>query len=287
MSIKIDRKISKSPLLLKQEGTIPYLAFPNLEKLGFVMHGFSTRLGGVSKGHLSSMNLGFSRGDDPEAVQENYQRITKAIGIKVESLVLSHQTHTTNIKTVSKKDCGKGILRPRGYTDIDGLVTNDPEVTLVTFYADCVPLLFVDPVKRVIASAHSGWRGTVSKIGREAVLKMQQEFGSCPKDIVAAIGPSICQDCYEVSEEVREAFLGEFPESVIETCFQNKENKKYQLDLWKANRFVLEEAGVNPANIAVTDICTCCNPELLYSHRASKGLRGNMAAFLCYRKPIT
>lgn len=278
------RKEAKSPLLVKNMNEVPYLAFPELEKLEMIKHGFSTRLGGVSKAHLSSMNLGFSRGDDKDAVLENYRRITKAIGVDYEGLVLSHQTHTTNIKLVTIEDRGKGILKPRDFTDIDGLITNVPGITLVTFYADCVPILFVDPVKKVIASSHSGWRGTVKKIGKHTVERMKAEYGCNPRDLIVGIGPSICKDCYEVSEEVIEAFHAEFQTNLCETFYDKKENGKYQLDLWEANRLILEEAGVLRENISTTDICTCCNGNLMFSHRASQGLRGNLAAFLSIRE---
>lgn len=264
--------------LINQE--VPYLSFENIDNTNLVKHGFSTRLGGVSKGHLSSMNLSFTRGDEVENVFENYKRITKAMDIEYNSLVLSQQTHTTNIKVVTQEDKGKGLIRERDYSDIDGFITNERGVTLVTFYADCVPLLFVDPVKQVIGSSHSGWRGTVNKMGKVTVEKMKEYYGTNPADVIAAIGPSICQDCYEVSEEVIEEFRRNFRPELIKNICYKKDNGKYQLDLWKANQYVLLEAGLRNENIEVTNICTCCNQELLFSHRASNGKRGNLAAFI-------
>lgn len=274
------RKGTKKVLLEHCVNGVTYLTFPSIDRIDGVTHGFSTRLGGVSKEHLASMNLSFSRGDQEENVRENFARIAKAIGFSPEDLVFSDQTHTTNVRVVTEEDRGKGFTRKRDYTDVDGMVTNVPGLVLATFFADCVPLYFVDPVKRVIGLSHSGWRGTVGKIGKVTVETMQREYQSRPQDIIAAIGPSICQDCYEVSEDVTEEFCSHFEPRWHKELFYRKENGKYQLNLWKANEIIMKEAGILPEHIEVTDICTCCNPQLLYSHRASKGRRGNLAAFL-------
>ncbi len=170
---------------------------------------------------------------------------------------------------------------PRDYTDIDGLLTDEPGLVLATFYADCVPLYFVDVKKRAIALAHSGWRGTVARMGRCVTDKMKEVYGTDPADIVAAVGPSICQECYEVSEDVADAFAQEFRrQGQADEILQSKGGGKYQLDLWRANEIVLKEAGIPAERIQVTDICTCHNSEYLFSHRASKGRRGNLGAFM-------
>lgn len=265
---------------------VPFLQYPILNDIGIVCHGVSTRLGGVSEGIFSSMNLSFTRGDITEHVQENYRRMASVVGVRPEKMVCSQQTHTTNVRIVTAEDAGKGVTRERDYTDVDGLVTNVPGICLVTFYADCVPLLFVDPVKRVIASSHSGWRGTVNKIGKVTVETMTGEYGCRPEDIIAAVGPSICQDCYEVSEDVITAFSDAFSENLHKDLFYEKGNGKYQLNLWKANEAVLLEAGIQQKNIAVTNVCTCCNPTLLFSHRASHGKRGNLAVFLALKEEM-
>lgn len=270
------RKDDKEEIKLRTNEGVPYLYFENIENTGFVKHGFSTRLGGVSREHLYSMNLGFKRGDDIENVYENYKRFAAALEIDYNSFVLSYQTHTTNIYKAVSADIGKGLTRDRGYTDVDGLITNEKGVTLTTFYADCVPLLFADTVNKAIGASHSGWRGTVNKMGLKTVQKMTEEYGTNPKDIVAAIGPSICQDCYEVSSDVISEFEKNFSKEIVADICLKKENGKFQLDLWKANKYIMLEAGVLEENISVTNICTCCNSELLYSHRASNGLRGNM-----------
>lgn len=271
-------------LVLQKEKEMVYLTFPMLTDTDVADHLFSTRLGGVSRGHLGTMNLSYTRGDEKSCVDENFKRIGQILGIGVESFVFTDQTHTANVRRVGRADCGKGIVRERDYTDIDGLVTNESGVVLSAFFADCVPLYFIDPVKKAIGLSHSGWKGTVQKIGEVTIKKMQAEFGSNPKDIVAAIGPSICGDCYEVSEDVAEAFREAFAEFSGDgkalPFLQAKGNGKYQLDLWEANRCILLKAGLLPQHISMTDICTCCNPGFLFSHRATDGKRGNLGAFL-------
>lgn len=268
----------------KHANGVPYLYFPALEETGCVVNGFSTRLGGVSRGDWATMNFSFTRGDDPEAVRENYRRMAAALGVDVNRMVLSHQTHTTNVRRVTEEDAGKGVVRERDYTDVDGLITNVPGITLVTFYADCVPLYFVDPVRRAIGLSHSGWRGTVNRMGGVTVEAMGKAFGSDPKDIVACIGPSICRDCYEVGPEVAEAFENAFEPAKHSEILEKKPDGKFLLDLWRANAIVMEEAGILPERIHVTDICTHCNPELLYSHRRTGERRGNLCAFLSLKK---
>lgn len=264
-------------------GEVPFLTYPLFEKTGVVKSAFSTRIGGVSKGCYESMNLSFDRGDDKDAVMENFQRIASAIGTNCHDMVLSRQTHTANVRVVTEEDKGKGIVRERDYTDVDGLVTNVPGICLVTSYADCVPLYFVDPIKKVIGLSHSGWRGTVGKTGKETVRVMKEHFGCDPADILAAVGPSICQDCYEVSGDVIEKFKEAFDEKDWDNLFYRKNNGKYQLDLWKANESVFRESGICKEHIAVTNVCTHCNSKILYSHRETGDKRGNLCAFLALK----
>ena len=258
---------------------LPYLSFSSYEALPYIRHMFTTREGGVSKDIYESLNLSFTRGDDETAVLENYRRVAQALGTSIDHIVTSDQTHTTNVRPVGKEDLGKGITRPRDYKDVDGMITDQPGVLLATFYADCVPLYFVDPVHKAIGLSHSGWRGTVGRMGQATVEAMERSFGSQPKDLLCAIGPSICQDCYEVSRDVAEAFIFAFPTHEKE-ILQAGALGKYQLDLWKANEIVLTEAGVLKEHIDLAGLCTCCNSSILFSHRASKGKRGNLGAFL-------
>ena len=277
---------NKEHIFDEMEGAVPYLSFPMFRDTGLVTDGFSTRLGGVSEGCFSSLNLSFDRGDDRAAVEENFRRMGEALGVRCEDMVLSQQTHTTNIRIVTDEDRGKGITRERDYTDIDGLITNVPGICLVTTYADCVPLYFLDPVKKVIALSHSGWRGTVGKIGKKTVELMHDNFGSDPADILAAVGPSVCQDCYEVSADVIDRFKEVFDRSAWDELFYEKPDGKYQLDLWKANEKIFLEVGIREDHIAVTNVCTHCNSGILYSHRAMGDKRGNLCAFLALKQDM-
>lgn len=251
-----------------------YITFPKFDALG-VKHAFTTRKGGVSEGMYSSFNTGFASGDKKEAVYENFRRLCSQIGVDERRLIFARQTHTANVRVVSGEDIGKGIVKPLDYNDVDGLISNLPGVGLVTQYADCVPLMFFDPVRRVIATSHAGWRGTVKEIGRVTVESMVRQFGCEPADIVAGIGPCIGHCCYEVDSPVFDAF------SAIDyinpyDIFTPADEGKYMLDLKAANKFILMTAGIREENIDISDLCTCCCHEYLHSHRYTGGKRGNL-----------
>ena len=200
----------------------PYLEYPMFRETGIVKHGFSTRIGGVSKGCFSSLNLSFTRGDEEEAVRENFRRIGSAMGIRCEDMVFTHQTHTINVRVVTEADRGCGIVKPRTYSDVDGLVTDIPGNLSGNILCGLCSFVFCGPGKKVIGLSHSGWRGTVGKIGKVTVETMCREFKSRPEDILAAVGPSICQDCYEVSEDVIRQFRKNFPEDCWDALFYQK-----------------------------------------------------------------
>ena len=252
--------------------------FPSLLCDG-VTHGFTTRHGGASKGIFGTVNTSFTRGDDPEAVLENYKRICNALGTDYKKCVVSQQTHTTNIRIVTEDDAGKGIVCERDYTDVDGLITNVKGLTLVTQYADCVGLLFYDPVKKVVATSHAGWRGTAGMIGKKTVEMMQQHFGCNPKDIKAGIAPSIGPCCFEVDQPVYDEFV-KMEGIDLKRIIHNDGNGKYHIDLWETNRQTLVWAGIDPENISVTDLCTKCLHDDFFSHRYTNGQRGNLAALI-------
>ncbi|MBS5544508.1 MAG: peptidoglycan editing factor PgeF [Lachnospiraceae bacterium] len=270
---------------LKERAGVPYFVFPALEEIPWVAHGFSSRWGGVSCKDFSSMNFSVGRGDEPEAVLENFSRMAEALGVERDRMVVSWQTHTDRVRLATEEDEGKGVVRPRDYRDVDGLITNVPGITLVTLYADCVPVYLVDPVKRAIGLCHSGWRGTVQGIGEKTVRKMAEAFGSEPEDLIGCIGPSICADCFEVGPEVAEEFKMAFPAEYHERlCPFYGASGKYHVDLWLANRLVLRRAGLLESKIHATNLCTKCNPQVFFSHRAMGGRRGNMGAFLCMKE---
>lgn len=264
------------------QGLVPYFSFRNLDRIPWIRNAFSTRLGGVSEGIYGSMNLNFTRGDDEEKVRRNYELFGKATGLRPENMVMAKQTHTTNVLRVNESHMGMGIVRERNFDDIDGLITDCPGVVLVTAYADCVPLYFVDTVHKAIGLSHSGWRGTVNNMAGVTVNKMEKEFGTNPADLVAFVGPSICVNCYEVGADVADEFAKAYKSEVFDgiLSIKDEKNMKFRLNLHEANRKNLLNAGLNPDNIMVTDVCTCCNPDILYSHRASRGLRGGLCGFL-------
>ena len=282
--IQWNYKDERQVLCTRERAGVPFLSFKALEETGIVVNGFSTRLGGVSQGKLASMNFSVARGDEPERVMENFSRMAAALGVERDKMVLSWQTHTVHVRRVTGEDAGKGVIRERDYRDVDGLITNVPGITLVTLYADCVPIYLVDPVKKAVGLCHSGWRGTVKGISCETIKAMTAAYGTAPADLTACIGPSICVDCFEVGPEVAEEFLKAFPEAEPETlCPFWKETGKYHVDLWLANELMLKRAGVEAGRIYTTGLCTRCNPKLLFSHRAMGEKRGNLGAFLGLR----
>ena len=262
-----------------QDGDVPIIKFNNLSKLDFVDHAFSTRLGGVSTGEYFSMNLTHTRNDIPACVDRNFEIIAQRLGVSTSDMVYAKQTHTTNVLAVDKSRAGMGVTRERNFDNIDGLITNEPGVVLVTSYADCVPVFFADPVAHAIGLSHSGWRGTVGNISKSTIELMCSEYGCKRDNIICFIGPSICRDCYEIGEDVAKEFATVYSDDKVLTKSEITAGK-YYLDLHRANYLNLINSGIPDKNIGITDICTCCNPDILYSHRASKGRRGGLCGFL-------
>lgn len=270
--------VNSTVMTLKGEST-PYLTFNALNEIPFIRHAFSTRLGGVSKGVCNSMNLAFGRGDDRETVLKNYRLLCDSVGFEYESLCASVQVHEAVVKTVNESHRGHGILKERQFSSADALITDSKAVTLVTYYADCTPIFFVDTVTHAIGLAHAGRRGTVAKIAVNTVSQMQKSFGTRPEDLICAIGPVIGECCYEIDGDCAEQFKnsGRIDASKVLTY---KGNNKYMANLALANKLLLMSAGVAEKNITISDLCTRCNSRLLWSHRATKGQRGTMAAFM-------
>ncbi len=273
---------------VKGSKDVPLLTFKNLDKISFIKHAFSTRMGGVSSDIYSTMNFKEDGHDTNDNIRENYRRIAGALGCDVKKMVRSQLCHGTRVHEVQEEDFGVGALAKSTLLDYDGLITNIPGVTLVATFADCVPLYFVDEVHQAIGLAHSGWRGTVDRIVWSMLEAMQKAYGTKPEEVRIAIGPCICGECYEVGVELRDAFSKDFSGTIEwetgilfdEICKKSKNPEKYQLDLRLANMQSFIKAGVPREQIEVSDICTCCNPDIIFSHRYTKGLRGASAAFL-------
>ena len=238
-------------------------------------HGFTTRLGGVSEGILSSLNIGMHRGDKPENVAENYRRLGESMGFSPEKLVLANQIHTDIVRVVTEKDC-LGSLSHRDYPECDGLVTNTRGVALVVFTADCTPILLHDPVTDAVGAVHAGWRGTALGIVKNAVDTMVSAFGCKPSDICAAIGPNIGTCCFETDKDVPEAMLSALGEDA--NPFIRQRGDKFHVDLKQINALWLQRAGVT--NIEISTHCTACQPDLFWSHRVTKGERGSQGAII-------
>lgn len=258
---------------LNKKSGVSYYTIPSFEATGLVRHGFSTREGGVSTGCYSSMNLRFNCDDTRENVLKNYEIIADTLGMDYKRLVLSKQVHEDVIHTASEADCGNGITRENAFESVDALITADKNIPLVTLFADCVPLFFLDRRLGIIALAHSGWKGTVKRIGQKTIQKMKNDYGSRAEDILTAIGPSIQEDHFEVGDEVAEIFIREFG---ADTAV--KYGEKYHVNMQKAIKKQFEDEGIT--NIDDCGICTYCNSELLFSHRKTNGKRGNLGAFL-------
>ena len=240
-------------------------------------HGFTTRLGGVSTGYLSSLNLGENRGDTPENVRENYRRLAEALGYDPARMAYTLQVHGNEVRQVTEADC-RELYSPRQYT-ADGLVTRTPGLALICYTADCVPVLLCDGAQGVIGAIHCGWRSSVADILGRAVDSMRA-LGARPETLCAAIGPAIGFCCFEVGAEVVEAAeawigpLGPLVRPHPET------RGKYFLDLRTANARRLEQLGLLPEHIAVSGACTMCAPETYWSHRYTRGKRGAQGAVI-------
>lgn len=255
-----------------------YLKIDSFSKFAVEAY-FTTRIGGISSGAYDSLNLGLHVGDKRENVLKNREKLANSIGVKARSFVAAEQVHGGDTYIVEEKDQGAGAL---DYQDsipgVDALITAKKGLPLISFYADCVPLFFLDPVKRVVALAHAGWRGTVKKIGRQTVLQMNKYFSSKPGDIIVAVGPSISRDYYEVNDRVIEEFERAFSGYKEFIVYRGKE--RYLLDLWQANVLPLEELGIDKDNIFISNLCTFQNAQYFYSYRREEGKTGRMASII-------
>lgn len=260
------------------------VTFEHFNQYKNLSHCFTTRIGGHSNGVFTSLNMGFGRGDEYDLVMKNYQLVAGQLGMDISQMVLSNQVHGDTIMRVGKKDMGKGILFESDLLGVDGFLTNEKGVGLTLFFADCVPLYFFDPNHEVVAMAHAGWKGTVLQVGKKMIERMALEFGTRPQDIIAGIGPSICGDCYEVSLDVKKQFDLSFNDDIIAQVVKNGvSDEKFMIDLKRTNRLLMEEAGVLPSNIEVSNLCTKCHKDLFFSHRVMGQERGSQVGIMVLR----
>ena len=251
------------------------LVFLTSPLLSGVRHAFSTRKGGVSVPPWDSLNLGPSRGDDPAAVAENYRRFCGAVGLDEKRVVLSKQVHETTVRVCTAYDAGKGLWRERGYT-ADALITNEPELPLVVFSADCGILLLHDPVTGSVGAVHAGWRGCAGGIVEKAVAAMASEYGAKPANILAAIGPCIGKCCFETDWDVPQAMLDALGPKALTAITQK--GAKYYVDNKFCNALWLQRSGIGVLDISPD--CTMCRPDRYWSHRAHGDRRGSQAGII-------
>ncbi len=256
-----------------------WMTADNLDYFSNVRHAFTTREGGVSEGIYSSLNLGFSRGDEPEKVEENYRLICSAIGIDPMSIVATRQIHSDIVRRVGTADKRERLSDPVPY-EADALITDERGVTLAVFIADCIPVLLYAEDSEAIGAVHAGWRGTVADIAGKTVDALCREFGGKPENVYAAIGEGIGVCCFETGLEVYEAVKALGLECPIETLAVDDNNGKYHVDLKEVNRQLLMRAGVPDANIVISSECTRCSCDKYWSHRATNGERGTQAALI-------
>lgn len=240
-------------------------------------HGFTTRLGGVSSGHLASMNLGVHRGDDPNNVSQNYRILGEAIGFDPKKAVCSVQVHRDDIFAAKESDWGKGLYSTPEY-EADGLITNVPGTALFVYSADCGTILLEDTVSGAVGACHAGWRGTALGIAEKTVREMVRVYGCNPKNIHAALGPCISRGCFETDRDVPDAMwnaLGADADAAI-----TQKGVKYHVDLKKINEIFLLRAGILPEHIDISPLCTACAPETFWSARRHGNDRGSLGAVI-------
>lgn len=249
-----------------------------------LIHAVSSRHGGFSTGEFSSLNLGLHVNDNPDTVWKNRAAFCELLGVDAEKMITCQQVHGDNIVRVAAEDAGRGKkVYSDAIPDTDALITNEKQLPIMLFFADCTPILIADPVAGAIGVAHGGWKGTVAGIAMKTVEAMVKEFGSNPADMVAGIGPAVGPCCYEVSEDVADKFSAAFPDMTEKILLSTGNAGKYKLNLWKCNELQLLKAGLKQENVEVAGLCTSCNSQRFFSYRADKGKTGRIGALLCLR----
>jgi len=266
--------------LLQPQGDLHFYTIPAFTAAKLVAHGFTTRHGGISRRPYESLNLAYHVGDDPEHVTANRKTVAAALGFNPEHLVTAEQVHSDRILAVTAEHTGRGAIDySSAIPATDALITDLPGVPIATFYADCVPVFVLDPVRKAIGLAHAGWKGTVLKIAQKTVHRMSEIYGTYAADCLIGIAPSIGPCCYEVDNTVYNKFANSWQEDPLKFLMP-AEPGKWRLDLWTANLNQLLEVGVRQENVDISRICTCCNPKTLFSHRGENGRTGRMGAYM-------
>jgi len=252
-----------------------------VDQFPFLTAGFTSRIGGISQPPYNSLNMGLHVGDNAEDVALNRSLLANAIGVPFEACTFAEQVHGSQVSIVSQAERGKGRLdHEDSIRQVDALITAEPNTCLCVMYADCVPLYFVDPIKQVIAVSHAGWKGTAQDIAGNTVQMMKETYGCNPANILAAIGPSIGQCCYEVNQDV----VNKMAASVIPVVQPSNNSGKFMLNLQEINRLLMQKAGIVSSNIEISKLCTSCHTDQFYSYRAEGGTTGRMIAWLAIKR---
>lgn len=263
-------------------GGISCICFDHFTETGLIDHAFTTRLGGVSKGPYSSLNWALHVGDDIEAVLENRKRVCSLWGADLGDMVSGQQVHGDVVYTVTEADRGRGASDVNGaIPGSDALITNRPGILLSSYYADCVPVMILDPLKKVISLVHAGWRGTVMRIAATSIKTMSTIFGTNPGDCLVSIAPSIGFCCYEIDRPVIKAFTNQGFN--LEPYIKQSGSDRWKIDLQHINRCSVIEAGVKPDRVTVAELCTSCNPGMFFSFRGQSGRCGRMASLMALK----
>ncbi len=277
MNIKNALKNINTGFTYREKSGVGYYTIPSFDATGIVRHGFTTRLGGISKGPFAALNLSWKRNDGSVETVENYRLACAALGMDIGNIVFSNDEHGRNILRADASFKGRGMGGENPCPKADGLTTNEKNVVLSTMHADCLAIFILDIKNRAAALCHSGWRGTALKVGAAALEKMGLEYGTKPSDCIAAVGPGIASCCFEVDAPVAEKFTEAYPGL---DCIKQISADKYTVDLFQCSAAQLIEAGVPPENITISNLCTSCGKDLFYSYRREKGKTGAMASFL-------
>jgi YfiH family protein len=264
----------RNGFVLRENQGVPFFSCTAFEKLDGIRHAFSTRRGGVPGIGVSSLNLGYSKWDSPERVTRNRKRFLSALSLEDTSLATLRQIHSNRVHIIG--DLAGEWNRPEG----DALITGLQGVTLAVQTADCIPILLADPVKKVIAAVHSGWRGTLSRVLSETVRAMQNAFGTRPADLLVALGPGIQACCFQVGPEVAQLFFREYQDGGLIVPMHEIPDK-YLLDMERALEIQCVEAGIDPENCYSSGACTRCNADEFFSYRAEGARTGRMMAVIC------
>lgn len=260
---------------LREKDNVKYLVITEFEDTNLVNHCFSTRIGGVSTGEAGTLNFGFSRKDTRENVLENFKIICKTIDVDFNRLVLTDQVHDNRVYKVTEKDAGKGIMAESDIKRVDAFVTDVPEIPIVTFHADCIPVFFLDTKQKAIGLAHSGWKGTYSNISRNVVEKMTEEYGTNPKDLICGIGPSILECHFEVDVDLADMFAQKYGNEFI------KMYEKPHINLPAIVERQLVDCGVE--KVVQSNICTFCNNDIYYSYRGDNHKTGSLISIMALK----